>query len=121
MLINKELFYQLLSLAIEGIEYQNSGEHWITVHPKGHEKGQHLLVEDGETNKQAIDRKFGDGDKSKSFTKSLTSMAEKLSKKEQHNMELKIESEMRKAAKDLDFEKAMQLRDILFEMRAKEN
>ena len=46
---------------------------------------------------------------------------EKLSKKEQHNMELKIESEMRKAAKDLDFEKAMQLRDILFEMRAKEN
>jgi excinuclease UvrABC helicase subunit UvrB len=27
---------------------------------------------------------------------------------------------MRKAAKDLDFEKAMELRDILFEMRANE-
>jgi excinuclease UvrABC helicase subunit UvrB len=35
-------------------------------------------------------------------------------------MMLKIESEMRKAAKDLDFEKAMELRDILFEMRANE-
>ena len=29
-----------------------------------------------------------------------------------------IENEMRKAAKDLDFEKAMQLRDILFELKA---
>ena len=45
---------------------------------------------------------------------------EKLSKKEQHDMMLKIESEMRKAAKDLDFEKAMELRDILFELRANE-
>ena len=35
----------------------------------------------------------------------------------------KLEQEMRKAAKELDFEKAMQLRDILFEMKAnnKEN
>jgi excinuclease ABC subunit B len=45
---------------------------------------------------------------------------EKLSKKEKRDMMLKIESEMRKAAKDLDFEKAMELRDILFEMRANE-
>ena len=28
-----------------------------------------------------------------------------------------IEAEMRKAAKDLDFERAMELRDILFEMK----
>src|SRR5574344_1019795 len=42
---------------------------------------------------------------------------EKLSKKEQKEVMLKIESEMRKAAKDLDFEKAMELRDILFEMK----
>jgi excinuclease ABC subunit B len=45
---------------------------------------------------------------------------EKLSKKETRDMELKIESEMRKAAKDLDFEKAMELRDILFELRSNE-
>ena len=32
------------------------------------------------------------------------------------NMEL-IEQEMREAAKNLDFERAMELRDILFEMR----
>ena len=31
-----------------------------------------------------------------------------------------IENEMRKAAKELDFEKAMQLRDILFELKANE-
>ena len=41
----------------------------------------------------------------------------KLSKKElEKNMEL-IEQEMREAAKNLDFERAMELRDILFEMR----
>ena len=43
-----------------------------------------------------------------------------LSKKEKHEAELKIEAEMRKAAKDLDFERAMQLREILFEMKAEE-
>ena len=48
---------------------------------------------------------------------------EKMSKKEFHDTCLKLEQEMRKAAKELDFEKAMQLRDILFEMKAnnKEN
>ena len=41
----------------------------------------------------------------------------KLSKKElEKNMEL-IEQEMREAAKNLDFERAMELRDILFEMK----
>ncbi len=43
---------------------------------------------------------------------------EKMSKKEKHDAILNIESEMRKAAKELDFERAMQLRDILFEMKA---
>ena len=44
---------------------------------------------------------------------------EKLSKKEEHDMILSIEREMKQAAKDLDFERAMQLRDILFEMKSK--
>jgi len=30
----------------------------------------------------------------------------------------KIEEEMKKAAKELDFERAMELRDILFEMKS---
>ena len=32
----------------------------------------------------------------------------------------KVENEMRNEAKKLDFERAMQLRDILFEMKANE-
>ena len=32
--------------------------------------------------------------------------------------QLKIENEMREAAKNLDFEKAMELRDILFELKS---
>ena len=32
---------------------------------------------------------------------------------------LKIESEMKEAAKKLDFERAMELRDVLFELKAK--
>ena len=31
---------------------------------------------------------------------------------------IKIENEMKQAAKNLDFERAMELRDILFEMKA---
>jgi len=42
----------------EDMEIHNEAGHWITVHPKGHEKGQPLLVKDGESNKDAIDRKF---------------------------------------------------------------
>ncbi len=44
---------------------------------------------------------------------------EKLSQKEKKDLLLNIEREMRNAAKELDFERAMQLRDILFEMKAK--
>ena len=41
----------------------------------------------------------------------------KMSKKEKMTNISKIEEEMRKAAADLDFEKAMELRDILFELK----
>jgi len=43
---------------------------------------------------------------------------EKLSKKEKLNLMINIENEMKQAAKDLDFERAMELRDILFEMKS---
>ena len=41
----------------------------------------------------------------------------KLTKKEKVTMIAKIEEEMKEAARELDFERAMQLRDILFEMK----
>ena len=46
-----------------------------------------------------------------------TKKKEKLSKKEQMTMISKVEEEMKKAAKELDFERAMELRDILFELK----
>ena len=42
----------------------------------------------------------------------------KLSKKEKQNLMIKIENEMKDAAKKLDFERAMELRDILFELKS---
>ena len=42
----------------------------------------------------------------------------KMSKKERMDMYMKIEEEMKLAAKNLDFERAMELRDILFELKA---
>ena len=42
---------------------------------------------------------------------------EKMSKKDKEKLMLRIENEMREAAKNLDFERATELRDILFEMR----
>ena len=51
--------------------------------------------------------------------KSNKKVKEKVSKKEvELNIE-EIEKEMREAAKNLDFERAMELRDILFELRSK--
>lgn len=41
----------------------------------------------------------------------------KLNKKEKMEMITKVEEEMRNAAKELDFERAMELRDILFELK----
>jgi excinuclease ABC subunit B len=43
---------------------------------------------------------------------------EKMSKKEKADIMIKIENEMKEAAKQLDFERAMELRDILFEMKS---
>ena len=42
----------------------------------------------------------------------------KISKKERETIISEIESEMRKAAKNLEFERAMELRDILFELKS---
>ena len=42
---------------------------------------------------------------------------QKMSKQEKEKLMLKIEFEMKEAAKNLDFERATELRDILFEMR----
>ena len=43
---------------------------------------------------------------------------EKMSKKEKQRVMLNIENEMKEAAKNLDFERAMELRDILFELKS---
>ncbi|MCM1370464.1 MAG: excinuclease ABC subunit UvrB [Clostridium sp.] len=43
---------------------------------------------------------------------------EKLSKKETSSLILRIEEEMKQAAKELDFERAMELRDALFELKS---
>lgn len=42
----------------------------------------------------------------------------KMNKKEKQNLIIKIEEEMKLAAKNLDFERAMELRDILFEIKS---
>lgn len=42
---------------------------------------------------------------------------EKMSKKDKENLMIRIENEMKKAAQELDFERATELRDILFEMK----
>ena len=41
----------------------------------------------------------------------------KMNKKEKENLIIEIEKEMREAAKNLDFERAMELRDVLFELK----
>ena len=41
-----------------------------------------------------------------------------MSKKELNSMMINIENEMKKAAENLDFERAMELRDILFELKS---
>ena len=42
----------------------------------------------------------------------------KLSKSEKAKLMVNIENEMKEAAKNLDFERAMELRDILFELKS---
>jgi len=46
---------------------------------------------------------------------------QKLSNKEKMDIMLNIEEEMKLAAKNLDFERAMELRDILLEMKTQKN
>ncbi len=48
----------------------------------------------------------------------LSKPKEKLSKKEKQKIMQTIEEEMKNAAKNLDFERAMELRDVLFEMQS---
>ena len=43
---------------------------------------------------------------------------EKMSKKDKEQLIVRLEAEMKEAAKTLDFERAMELRDILFELKA---
>ena len=40
-----------------------------------------------------------------------------MSKKEKQSLMISIEAEMKEAAKNLDFERAMELRDALFELK----
>ena len=42
----------------------------------------------------------------------------KISKKDKEQLIIKIENEKKEAAKNLDFERAMELRDILFELKS---
>ena len=68
MLIRKDLLNNLLVLATEYLNSQD--DHWITVKPHGSDsKGSHVLVKDGETPKQAIDRQFGQKNKEKDYSK----------------------------------------------------
>ena len=41
-----------------------------------------------------------------------------MSKREKEELMINIEREMKEAAKNLDFERAMELRDALFEMKS---
>ncbi len=50
--------------------------------------------------------------------KELEKEPSKMSKKDQQKLMIEIEKEMKEAAKNLDFERAMELRDILFEYKS---
>ena len=41
-----------------------------------------------------------------------------MTKKEKAELIIKVENEMNEAARNLDFERAMELRDILFELKS---
>ena len=44
----------------------------------------------------------------------------KLSKKDKDKLLVDLEKEMKEAAKNLDFERAMELRDVIFELKSEE-
>ena len=85
------------------IQIAHNKEHGIT--PKKINKKIHdvisATVESDETNQQQ-----------------QTELPKKMTKKERQKTIENIEKEMKKAAKDLDFEKATELRDMLFELKA---
>ena len=51
------------------------------------------------------------------YTDYVSSRAKKMSKKEKQALILDLEKQMKQAAKELDFERAMELRDVIFELR----
>ena len=53
-----------------------------------------------------------------SNTKETEEKEIKMSKQEKQNLMIKIENEMKEVAKNMDFERAMELRDILFELKS---
>lgn len=53
-----------------------------------------------------------------SNTKETTKEEVKMSKKDKQALMINVENEMKQAAKNLDFERAMELRDILFELKS---
>ncbi len=55
-----------------------------------------------------------------SNNKELENKETKLTKKDKQHLIIKIEKEMKEAAKELDFERAMELRDALFELKSEE-
>ncbi len=64
---------------------------------------------------KTIDKKIGEVISNTAITKLKD---QKTTKEEREKTYEEIEQEMRKAAKELDFERAMELRDILFEMKS---
>ena len=53
-----------------------------------------------------------------SNSKQIEKEEQKLTKEDKNKLMEKIENQMKEAAKNLDFERAMELRDILFEYKA---
>lgn len=60
--------YENAMIAVNALEVDMEAKNedkWITIHPNGEdEKGKHLLLKDGETPKEAIERTYGDKNKS---------------------------------------------------------
>lgn len=104
MLIRKDLLNKLIELASDSAEYLN--EKWITVKPHGEDsKGTHVLVKDGETSKEAVERKFDSktnprADARKRYQEALKKLdeAQKAHEKGEISFEkfLKIEAEYKK-------------------------
>ena len=55
------------------------------------------------------------------FNDDIVTEDHKITKEERLNIISNVEAEMKKAAEELDFERAMELRDILFELQGENN